>query len=179
MCIRDRGKDAKYNQQSSIGNCGVSTKALISYDFVTVSQFNFFMNSLEKLRWYDAYGIDEGSLQWLREWRSNPFGSGSRVILEAVQKGDEKVFAPNKRRLDLPHWCHRVKITAISVNPALIGLRFTFSFRSHYEKDLQQLAQKSHNTEFSILPKGGWKIRNPRSQKKPVSYTHLTLPTKA
>jgi len=164
--IYHQGKDAKYNQQSSIGNCGVSTKALISYDFVTVSQFNSFMNNLEKLGWYDAHRPEVNSLQWLREWRSNPFGSGSRVILKAVQNGDKKVFAPNSRRLDLPHWCERVKITAITVNPALIALRFTFSFRSHYEKDLQHLAQQSYNTEFSVLAKGGWEIREPRSQKK-------------
>lgn len=161
-----RGKDAKYNLQSSIGDCGVSAKALIAYDFVTVSQFNSFINTLEQLGWYDAYRPEINSLQWLREWRSNPFGSGSRVILKAVQNGDEKIFAPSETRLDLPHWCQRVKITAITVNPALIALRFTFSFRSHYEEDIRHLAQKSYKTEFSVLPKGGWEIREPRSQKK-------------
>ena len=158
--------DTKDNQQSSIENCGVSTKALIAYDFVTVSQFNSFMDSLEKSGWYDAYRLEGNSLQWLREWRSNPFGGGSRVILKAVQKNDEKVFAPDETRLDLPHWCQRLEMTAIIVNPALIALRFTFSFRKHYEKDVQHLAQKSYNTEFSVLPKGGWEIRAPLSQKK-------------
>jgi len=161
-----RRKDAENNQQSSIGNCGVSTKAIVSYDFVTVSQFNCFMKNLEKLEWFDAHRPEVDSLQWLRGWRANPFVSGHRVIMEAVQKGDEKIFAPNERRMHLPHWCQRVKITAITVNPALIALRFTFSFRSHFEKDLQHLAQKNYNTEFSVLPKGGWEIRAPRLQKR-------------
>jgi len=161
-----RGKDAEYNQQSSIGDCGVNTKVLIAYDFVTVSQFNSFMTDLEKKGWFDAYRPEVNNLQWLREWRSNSFGRGYRIILKAVQKGDERVFASDETRLDLPSWCQRMKITALTVNQALIALRFTFSFRSHYEKELQYLAQKNYNTEFSLLPKGGWEIRKPRSQKK-------------
>jgi len=161
-------RDAEENQKSSIGSCGISTQALIAYDFVTVSQFNSFMNSLEKLEWHDAYRRERSSLQWLRTrtGKSNLSDGGCHVILNAVQKGDGKLLTTNETRLNLPHWCERARITAIKVNPALIALRFTFSFRGHYKNDLEHLAKKSHKTELAILPKGGWEIREPKSQKK-------------